>query len=188
VQTSTTPTSRWNTGWKLRTKGYDETTTSTRLTPTTDPNGNDGLVRRIDHLVIHHSASVLTTTTDDLVKWHTSPKNLGGRGWKRVGYHLIVEGGGELVLGTPIGLVGSHVRGSNSNSVGICLVGDNTTLSRRWVGSQIATLKRVLSVLGVLFPGAVVLGHRDMPNTATECPGIDVRNLLGLSPLNDTGI
>ena len=145
-------------------------------------------MRQIDHLVIHHSASVLTTTAADLARWHTSPKELGGRGWKRVGYHLIVEESGELVLGTPIGLVGSHVRGSNSNSVGICLVGDNTLLSRRWVEAQIATLKRVLSVLEILFPGAVVLGHRDMPNTATACPGLDVRNLLGLSPLSDTGI
>jgi hypothetical protein len=50
----------------------------------------------------------------------------------------------------------------------------------------VKAIKRVLDVLTVLYPGAIVLGHFDLPGTATLCPGLDVRKLLGLSPLADT--
>jgi hypothetical protein len=50
----------------------------------------------------------------------------------------------------------------------------------RWVKPQIRTLGRLCWFLEALFPGAVVLGHRDMTGTATLCPGLDVRELLGL--------
>ena len=129
-------------------------------------------MRTIDHIVIHHSASPLSTTAADIDRWHRK------KGWAGAGYHLICERTGKLVLGRQIDLMGAHVRGSNRSSIGICLVGDNTKLAQRWCAEQVQSLKTALEVLGVLFPGAVVLGHRDMPNTATECPGLDVRELL----------
>jgi hypothetical protein len=59
-------------------------------------------------------------------------------------------------------------------------VGNNTTMMDRWVKSQIRTLGRLCWFFEALFPGADILGHRDMPGTATLCPGLDVRELLGL--------
>ena len=135
-------------------------------------------MRDITHIVVHHSASVLTTTAEDLERWHVA-----GNGWSDVGYHWIVEMDGSLHAGRPLDVVGAHVRGHNAQSWGICLVGDNTTLRERWVSYQIRTLKSVLLVLQALAPEAVVLGHRDLEGTATECPGLDVRQLLGLSPI-----
>jgi N-acetylmuramoyl-L-alanine amidase len=102
-----------------------------------------------------------------------------------MGYHLFIDGSGELIRGREIDRMGAHARGFN-RAVGICIGGDNTTASQRWVWQQVDTLKRTLSVLNVLYPDATVLGHRDLPGTATLCPGIDVRNLLGLSPLATT--
>jgi len=131
-------------------------------------------VRRIDHIVIHHSASGLGTTAADIDRWHRE------RGWTGIGYHMVIEGSGKIVRGRQLFDIGAHVRGHNRNSVGICLAGDNTNLAHRWVAAQIVSLKTVLEVFGALFPDATVLGHRDMPDTETECPGLDVRRLLGL--------
>jgi N-acetylmuramoyl-L-alanine amidase len=128
------------------------------------------------YIVLHHSASALSTTAADIDVWHRQ------KGWSSIGYHLCIEGSGELIRGREIDRMGAHAKGFN-RAVGICLVGDNTTASQRWVWQQVATLKRTLSVLNVLYPKAVVLGHCDLPGAATLCPGLDVRELLGLSPL-----
>jgi N-acetylmuramoyl-L-alanine amidase len=134
-------------------------------------------VRPINHIVVHHSASPLTTTALDIDAWHEE------KGWEGAGYHLIVEATGQLILGRPIHRVGAHCRGiGNSFGIGVCLVGDNTTETDRWTDAQIRTLGLLYFVLGAIFPDAEWLGHRDMPDTATLCPGLDVRALLGISP------
>jgi N-acetylmuramoyl-L-alanine amidase len=136
-------------------------------------------VRRIDDIVIHHSASPLSTTAADIEGWHTLPKKKGGNGWKRIGYHLICESDGSWVRGRFIGKPGAHCP-PNAHSIGICLVGNNTKSGEEWRWAQIDALKEMLKFLGLLFPDAVARGHRDMPGTATECPGLDVRELLRL--------
>lgn len=134
-------------------------------------------MRQINHIVIHHSASSLKTTAEDIAGWHIE------KGWTGPGYHFCIESDGKLIMTRTIDRVGAHVLGHNDHTLGVCLVGDNTTARDRWVAPQIETLKRTLSVLGVIFPESKVLGHRDLPDTATECPGLDIRELLGLEPL-----
>lgn len=131
-------------------------------------------MRAIDRIVVHHSASDLDTTTADIDEWHTA------KGWSGCGYHFVIEGDGRLVLGRPVDRVGAHVAGHNEGSVGICVVGDNTTLAQRWTQAQVRALKHTVDVLSVMFQGAEVCGHRDMPGAKTECPGLDVRALLCL--------
>jgi hypothetical protein len=133
-------------------------------------------MREINHIVIHHSASPLATTAQDIEQWHLA------KGWNGAGYHLICEKSGELVLGRPIGVIGAHARPWNRNSIGICLVGDNTKPEESWREAQIKSLEEILRTLLILFPLAEVLGHRDLPRVATECPGLDVRELLGIPP------
>ena len=134
-------------------------------------------MRHINDIVIHHSASPLSTTAEDIERWHLT------KGWNGAGYHIICESTGNLVLGRELEQLGAHVWGSNKDSIGICLVGDNTIATEKWTAEQIVSLRTVLTVFNVLFPGAITCGHRDMPNTSTECPGLDVRELLGLDPL-----
>ena len=133
-------------------------------------------MREIRHIVVHHSASPLTTTAADIDFWHSE------KGWEGCGYHLVVEATGELILGRPIDRVGAHVMGHNTHSLGICLVGDNTTETDRWTDAQIRTLGLCYFVMSALYPDAEWMGHRDMPDTATLCPGLDVRELLGIPP------
>jgi N-acetylmuramoyl-L-alanine amidase len=128
------------------------------------------------YIVLHHSASALSTTAADIDAWHRE------KGWEAGGYAAVIERTGELILGRGLGRQLAHARGYN-DSIGICVVGDNTTASQRWVWQQIEGIEKTLAVLTVFYPKAVVLGHRDLPGAATLCPGLDVRELLGLSPL-----
>ncbi len=135
-------------------------------------------MRTINHIVIHHSASPLSTTAAEIRLWHLQ------KGWGSIGYNLVIERTGQLILGRPVHVVPAQVRRHNAHSIGICLVGDNTHSQDRWLPVQIEMLEQTLGVLTVLYSDAVVLGHRDLPGTATTCPGLDVRNLLGLNPLS----
>ena len=129
-------------------------------------------MRPISHVVVHHSASPLSTTAQDISEWHTA------NGWGGAGYHIICESTGRLVLGRRIGRIGAHVRGWNKNSIGICLVGNNTIEADSWTDAQIISLGEMYFVMRTLFPDAEWLGHRDLPGTATECPGLSVKELI----------
>ena len=134
-------------------------------------------MREITHIVVHHSASPRYVTAETIRKWHKQ------KGWSDIGYHVVIEEKGGAVLGRSFNLPGAHVKGHNTNSLGVCLVGDNTNPDRKWTEEQVESLKSVLELLNLHYPKAEVLGHRDMPDTATECPGLDIRTLLKLGQI-----
>jgi hypothetical protein len=138
-------------------------------------------VRKIDHIVLHHSASPLATTAKDIEQWHLA------KNWSGTGYHIICEASGKLVLGRPIGKTGAHAKGWNRSSIGICLVGDNTDPMEEWTKMQVVSLGEMYRVLSAIFPDALWLGHRDLPGAATECPGLDVKKLISRFAFENKG-
>ena len=134
-------------------------------------------MRDITHLVVHHSASPLHVTAETIRSWHMK------KGWSDIGYHVVIERNGNIVSGRSLDIPGAHVRGHNAQTIGICLVGDNTIGEYWWHSVQTASLRTILDIFELSFPEAIVLGHRDLPGTATECPGLNVRELLGLPNL-----
>ena len=131
-------------------------------------------MRRITNIVVHHSVSGFSTTAVDIDRWHRAPPN----NFACLGYHFVIEGDGKLGRGRELNRPGAHIKRQNKNTIGICVVGDNTQIKRKWRASQIETLVNLTDVLEVMFPGAVTLGHRDMPNTNTACPGLNIKELL----------
>lgn len=125
----------------------------------------------IEVLIIHHSASPRSITTAAIRHWHVE-----GNGWSDIGYNYVIEGEGEVVIGRPLSLVGAHCKGHNHNSIGICVVGDNTKTKHQWSMSQIASLQDLIFGLKLVFPGVEVKGHKDFGPTL--CPGVDVQQLL----------
>ena len=134
-------------------------------------------MRLIDLIVIHHSASSLKTTIHDIRKWHVEE-----RGWSAIGYHGIMHADGSWHPGRPFDRMGAHAKGANRNSIGICVVGDNTKRSSEWRPEQVSALSEYVYFLTQQFPGARVAGHREVGTTKTECPGLDIRELLGIKP------
>lgn len=149
----------------------------------------------------------------DLVVWHcsaTRPQaNIGAaqirewhlaRGWVDIGYHLVVTRAGDLQLGRPLDVIGSHVAGHNAYSVAVCLVGGLDESGRSFQDSphqytpqQWETVKQaVVPFLRRLYPRARHVGHRDLSPDANNdgkitpqewlktCPGFDVARELGV--------
>lgn len=130
-------------------------------------------VRPIDRIVVHHSASPRSWTLEEITRSHKLD-----RGWDTIGYHLVIEADGKVRAGRDLMAQGAHAVGYNAHSIGVCVVGNNTRSGEQWNEEQKASLQAVISTLCATFPGVIVCGHKDVAKT--ECPGLDIRRLLGL--------
>jgi len=112
-------------------------------------------------------------------RWHTDPKSEGGRGWRDIGYHYVIKRDGTLELGRPVEQQGAHIRGKNTNSIGICLVGGMHKSTGKAVNDytdkQWATLELIVRGLDQKYPGCGVYGHNDFTKSKT-CPNFDVKD------------
>lgn len=117
--------------------------------------------RPIHLLVLHCSATrnCDTYTPEQLLRDHLA------RGFHGCGYHYYITRQGRLFAMRPVDRIGAHVRGHNSDSIGICYEGgldhkyepcDTRTPMQR------QTLSQLLHALLQLYPHAFVLGHRDL--------------------------
>ena len=123
------------------------------------------------YLVIHHSASPLTTTAADIDRWHRE------KGWDGAGYSHIIEGDGRLVFARGLRHWLAANPPHNGDSVAVCVVGDNRITGRVWNLAQIDTLDRYIAAVVMLYPDILIGGHREIGSTPTECPGVDLRDL-----------
>lgn len=133
-------------------------------------------MRAISKLVYHHSASPLTTSVEEIRKWH-----VGGNGWSDIGYNFI---------GLPDGVIRScrpwrrqpaaNGAGRNQGTVAIMFMGDNTNEHEQWTSEEVASARFFWRFAKLMWPGIEVCGHRDLQGTNTLCPGLDVRVLLGV--------
>lgn len=129
---------------------------------------------KITHLVIHYSATYAdqNLTVKDIDRMHRD------RGWQMVGYHYVIRRDGVVERGRPETMVGAHVANQNTGKIGICCIGglDRATGPNKGVDNrtpeQIESLIKLLRDLLKRYPGAKVVGHRDL--AATQCPGFDV--------------
>lgn len=77
-----------------------------------------------EFIVIHHSACDDTPSMDwsGIRRYHKDVK-----GWKDIGYHFGIERVGdtyEILMGRMPTMQGAHCLGLNTNSIGICCVGN----------------------------------------------------------------
>jgi N-acetylmuramoyl-L-alanine amidase len=137
-------------------------------------------MRAIRRLVVHCSATPpeLDVGVREIRRWHTDPPPRG-RGWRDVGYHFVIRRNGAVESGRRPAEVGAHAAGHNADSLGICLVGgvaaDGRTPEDNFRPEQKAALEALLRNLLGQYPGAEVLGHRDLPGVAKACPSFDAK-------------
>ena len=129
--------------------------------------------RQIDKLIIHCSASpdTMDIGAREIDQWHKE------RGWRGIGYHFVIRRSGQIEPGRPIEQVGSHCKGENAHSIGICLVGTN-----EFTPPQFEQLKFLIAGLKIQFPWATIHGHREFPSAIAQgktCPNFEVRDVLG---------
>lgn len=137
-------------------------------------------MRQIDTLVVHCAAT--PPDMDIGVAWIRDIHVKQNR-WSDVGYHYVIRRDGTLEVGRPESKAGAHVSGHNARSIGVCLVGGVRRAGKALVpennftAPQWATLRRILAELLERYPGARVLGHRDL-NPGKACPSFDVREWM----------
>lgn len=133
-------------------------------------------MRRIDHIVIHCSATPPSQDigADTIRQWHVD-----GNGWSDIGYHYVIRRSGVLETGRPMAKAGAHVRGHNEHSIGICVVGGTDESGKsepNFTGEQWEHLRMVIDTLAHVYPEADLCGHRDFPDVAKDCPCFDVKH------------
>jgi len=129
----------------------------------------------VKYIVIHYTATPVERdfTAADIDAMHKR------RGWRGIGYHKYIRKSGLVEDGRPLRERGAHVKGHNHHSVGICYEGgvfqdDPNTGRDTRTAAQRESMERVIRDMLARYPGAKVVGHRDMPGAATQCPGFDV--------------
>lgn len=145
---------------------------------------------KVEKLVVHCSATKPDQNIgrDEINRWHKD------RGWLMIGYHIVIRLDGAIEYGREYNQAGAHAVGHNHNSISICLIGGldkNGNPADTFTFAQRQSLAEVLRGLQLLYPNAIILGHRDLSPDRNndgvitqdewlkECPCIDIRSELG---------
>lgn len=125
-------------------------------------------ISQINYIIIHCSASPHRgDTAEDVHRWHKE------KGWDGIGYHYVITEDGTIEAGRPLYWQGSHCRGYNDESWGICLLGEDM-----FTDVQITKLKALVNKLKQKAPQAKVVGHCDLDDSKS-CPNFDVAEMFG---------
>lgn len=132
-------------------------------------------LNKVEYLIIHHSATPRDRTTFEAVrKYHIK------KGWGDIGYHFFITSDGTIHSGRKEDDVGCHCSASSMNfkSLGICLAGN---FEKEYPSAkQLKSLSSLLNQLVVkyLILPDHILGHREVPEAKTLCPGINLLEWL----------
>lgn len=129
----------------------------------------------VQYIVIHYSATPVERdfSAADIDAMHKR------RGWRGIGYHFYIRKDGTVENGRPLRERGAHVKGHNHHSIGICYEGGvyaidpNTGFDTRTEAQRDAMIRLIRQMLQ-RYPNAQIIGHKNMPGAATQCPGFDV--------------
>lgn len=130
-------------------------------------------MRKIKKIIIHHSASSKDlTTVKNIKKWHKE------KGFSDVGYHWMIDGEGRQWQGRPEHIKGAHCKGSNKNSIGICVFGnfDVEVTSEKQIDTLTTLLEDLFETYGLNYSD--VYPHCELARKPTACPGHDLIDFI----------
>ncbi|XP_017752210.1 PREDICTED: peptidoglycan recognition protein 3-like [Eufriesea mexicana] len=125
------------------------------------------------YVVIHHGGIAKycydKAACSEIVRSYQN-YHLDGQGWFDIGYNFVIGEDGNVYEGRGWNYVGAHAPGYNTQSIGICIIGDFSD----FLPSEVA-LKAVNTLvdygvsLGKISEDYRIIGHRQVRNTV--CPG-----------------
>lgn len=120
-----------------------------------------------DYIVVHCAMTPpdMDIGVSEIDQWHRD------RGWNGIGYHYVIRRDASVEQGRPDDVQGSHVKGFNNLTIGVCLVGGHKGFD--YTRGQMEALERLLNSLLLKYKRARVTGHRDL-DAYKECPWFDV--------------
>lgn len=117
--------------------------------------------RKSTSRIILHHAEASHCTAADIHRWHLN------NGWSGAGYHFLVRKDGSIYRLRPENKVGSHAKGSNSDSIGVCFEGSYMT--ETMPEAQKKSGKELVAYLKEKYGISKVQRHSDV--YPTSCPG-----------------
>lgn len=116
----------------------------------------------IKRIIIHCSDYERPHGIEQVTKWHKL------RGFDTIGYHFFIKKDGTIQTGRELKYIGSHAKGANFDSIGICLEGQ-----KQFTGEQIDSLCRYVNYLMIEHRVSLdnVIGHCEV-NSGKTCPNI----------------
>ncbi|MBI1185080.1 T9SS type A sorting domain-containing protein [bacterium] len=165
------------------------------------------IATQVQHVIIHHSATSNSITDYLMAVRNIYLYHVNNNGWDDVGYNYLISPDGVLWAGrdgqgsiTDDNVKGAHFCGKNSNTMGVCLIGNYS--EKPPTDTMLGTLRQLVawkvkkenlqpleysfhpvgSPSGFMLP--VICGHRDghkegvFSGCQTECPGNYTYQLL----------
>lgn len=137
-------------------------------------------MRAITEVILHTSATdeswmrglALKNKVAEIRRWH-----MEDRGWRDIGYHFIIDLDGKVMAGRPLEQTGAHVKGRNTGTIGVCMIGKRVGkrtdkfLDNFTEAQEVAVLE-LIKGLQARFGKLAVTGHNQFANK--ECPCFDV--------------
>lgn len=124
-------------------------------------------------IVVHHSAFP-NAGPSEIQNLH-----MDGRGFADVAYHYMIAKDGTIYEGRELNIRGAHVRGFNTGSIGIVLLGNFN--DEQSTESQLDSLRKLADYLRYTYAIRYLAGHKEYPDQSpdgTECPGDNLYPLL----------
>lgn len=137
-------------------------------------------MRPITEIIVHCAATrpewlerfPLPKKIAEIRRWHLE------RGWSDIGYHYLIDRDGKVGDGRPVEKVGAHVKGHNTGTIGVCLIGGHGAakddeFSDHFTQAQDKALRKLITKLRREYPSIrYVSGHNQYANKG--CPGFYV--------------
>lgn len=126
-------------------------------------------MRTINEIIVHCTATPegKDFKAKDIDRWHRE------RGWKKIGYHYVIDLDGTIEKGRGENEVGAHCSGRNAHSIGVVYVGglakDGKTPKDTRTDKQKEALWKILISLIIKYPNATIHGHNEFSSKACPC-------------------
>lgn len=115
----------------------------------------------------------------EITRWHRA------RGWGTIGYHHVIDRDGSIAMGRSESMIGAHVAGHNTGSIGICLIGghgsnENGKFLEYYTAEQENALRKLIAEIQTRAQITKIRGHNEV--AAKACPGFNVKRWLEGKP------
>lgn len=127
-----------------------------------------------NRIIVHH-AEASVATPELIQNWHVN-----GNGWAGAGYHFLIRKDGTVYSMRPEWAIGSHAKGSNYDSIGICFEGNY--MFEEMPQAQLDAGRELVAYLKAKYGIETVQRHKDV--CSTNCPGdnFPFEALVGVYP------
>ena len=134
-------------------------------------------MRQINNIFVHCTASSQKWGVKEL--W----AEFKAKGWVNPGYHYVITIDGSIHQMLPIEMVSNGVQGHNANAINIAYVGGINSKGKPVDNRNQAQKQAMITLLKQLkkrFPGAQIMGHRDIWGSDQKkwkkwCPCFDAK-------------